>query len=346
VTSQPPETAHTSSSGTTAGTPSGEEKTAGQAIAPYRELAALVLLAVNAALLAFAVIGMFVVFTEDVSFSPRAGAQFDTYSGLVAIFFPLAAVLLATYLKPSLPRGKLITTAALTEYAVSIVFGVVSLFAGFTHLVGQSYTGAIVDAFLRLFSQMAWLVALGFAGFLVFRIFQHLYYVAQPRRPQAPAGYPHGYGQQGYPQGYPPPGQPGQPGQAGYPQPGQPGYPQYGGAYPAPPGYPQGYGQQGYAQGWPYQQGVPGYNYQQAYPIPGAPNPPTGSPAAPQFMAPPNVEPAPPSPSTPPTAGEAGSTGLIPPASAPWAPEPPAEPDRPRPPAGRGPGEEPTEPLN
>ncbi|QYN25504.1 hypothetical protein [Amycolatopsis sp. DSM 110486] len=94
---------------------------------------------------------------------------------------------------------------------------------------------------------------------------------------QQPQGYPQG--QQGYPAGYPAPGQPGfteqgqsQPGfpeagqaQQGFGQAGQPqpGYPQQ----QAQPGYPQPAGQPGYAQpqGQP---GQPGYPQQQGQPAP------------------------------------------------------------------------------
>jgi hypothetical protein len=349
VTTQPPDPAYSPSSGPAGPAPAGPERLAGPAIAPYRELGAFVLLGANAAVMAFAVISMFVVFLEDsrvTSFSSRADGEFSTFVGLVSIFFPLVAVLLATLIKPATPRGKMIVMVALVEYGVAAVFGLVCLFAGFIQTVGADYSGAIIDAFLTLLARLVSLVLLGFGAFLVMRIFQALYYVPKPK--PAPAGYP----------GYPQPGQPGygQPGQPGY---GQPGYPQgypapayqagYGpsGAYPTVPGYPQPQQQQGYPQpqpGYPQpayqqpqQQSFPpqGYQQQPGYPQAGYPAPaaPAGSPVATGSPGGAAVgEPVPPgSPATP---GEAARpaqdapTGVVagsyPPHGA--VPEPPAAP--------------------
>ncbi|HKS98772.1 MAG TPA: hypothetical protein VJT31_04505, partial [Rugosimonospora sp.] len=275
--------------------PADRDKPVGPVLAPYRELGALALLGVNGLLIAFAVLSLLLVFVEDTrvtSFSGRANGQFDTYVGLVSIFFPLAAVLLATALKPAVPRARIVATGALLEYAVSALFGLVSLFAAFIQTVGLDYTGSILDAFLTLLSRLVWLVLLGFAAFLVVRVYQTLYVVPKPKPVAVPPGYPPGY------PAY----------QAAYGQ---------SGAYPTVPGYPQGYPQQqGYPQGYPPQApGYPPQGYGQ-YPTVGYP-PEAGSPYPPAqtgWAAPPAATPT----SAPPAQAPAPA-----PAPAPTEAEPP-----------------------
>jgi hypothetical protein len=362
VTTQPPDPAPPS---LPAGSPPPAlDKDARPAIAPYRELAALALLGANAAFLAFAVISLFTVFVEDArvtSFSGRADGQFGTYVGLVSIFFPLAAVLIATLIRPAAPRGKMITMVALVEYGVSVVFGLVCLFAGFIQTVGADYSGAIIDAFLALLARLVWLILLGFGAFVVARVFQSLYFVPKPKPVPVPPGYPQGYNPayqaaygpsgaystvQGYPQGYAQPGYP----QQGYPQP-QPGYPQQG--YP-PGGYPQqGYPPAGYPSAGapppstPFTAGPPAPTGSPAEPAPGAgpqgadpttafaqtgwAPPATPAPPAPPVTSAPPATPAPPFPPAP-----VSGPGAVPPASSP----PPAPPGSPTAPSAGGPADE------
>ncbi len=346
-----------------AGTPA-QDRNVLAALSPYRETGALLLLAANAAFLALAVLSLFLVFAEDArvtSFSGRADGQFGTYVGVVSIFFPLGAVLLTTLIKPPTPRGKLIATGALVEYAVSAVFGLVCLFASFVQTVGADYSGSIIDAFLTLLARLVWLVLLACAAFLVMRAFQTLYYVPRPKPAPVPPGYPQGYPNPGY--------------QAAYGQ---------SGAYPTVPGYPQGYPpqQQGYPQGYPqqppqppYPQSYPQQPYQPGYPTqvvpprddsatsafgqtgwaaptpPGTPAPPagtdqvSGAPVSGTSVSggPVSAAPASGAPDAPATAAESERTQLIQPAQ-----QPPTEEHRDQPAAGRSPdeGEEPTQPWS
>ena len=197
---------------------------ASQLTKPLRELAAFVLLGANAVLL-FAGLIRLVTPTDYSTFGGRAGSAFFAFVGVEAVFLPLLAVLLATHVKPPVPKAKLITQAALGEYAVSALFG------GLTFLfwtVNRLADGEVLDAFLGLLSRVAWLALFAVAAYVVFKVWRTLYYVPKPK-PQ-----PGVYGQ-------PQPGWPQQ--QGGYPAPGQqvPGQP---GAWQAPGPYGAPYGQQ------------------------------------------------------------------------------------------------------
>jgi hypothetical protein len=298
------------------------EKDAVQFTAPYRELAALILVGAASVLLFLAFVDLFVQFSGWASeFGNRADRDFDGFVGLLTIVLPLGAVLLATHVKPVVKQAKLITLVALIDYGVAALFGIITLFASFIHGVqgqfGQS--GSFRDSFIVLLARLVMLGLLAFAAFLVWRVWQGVYAVPRP----APQSY--GYGQPGVygqPGGYGQPGvygQPGQPGQPGYGQPGQPGV--YG--QPGQPGYgaygQPGYGQPGYGQPAGYQPGYPG-----GYQAPG------GSPAAPGTPAAPASTPPATSPyqSYPPAgqygAGSPGSPAWTTPAGTPGPGEPPA----------------------
>ncbi|KAB1905840.1 hypothetical protein, partial [Micromonospora sp. AMSO31t] len=208
---------------------SGDTTQASQLTKPLRELAALVLLGANAVLLFVGLLRLLVPVDDYSTFSGRAGSTFFAFVGLESTVLPVLAVLLATHVRPVLPRAKLITQVALVEYAVAAVFGALTLLIW---LVGRLADGKVLDAFLGLLTRVAWLAVFAVAAFVVFKIWRTLYYVAKPK-PQ-PGVY--GQAQPGWPQqsgGYPAPGgYPGAPQQQGsYPQ--QPG--PYGPAQPAPP---------------------------------------------------------------------------------------------------------------
>lgn len=252
---------------------------------PLRDLAALVLVGANALLLFVGLIRLFVSFSRfGSSWTGRAGSEFFTFVGIEAIVLPLLAVLLATHVRPPLPRAKLITQIALGEYAFSALLGVVTFFVVTIGMLAEAEVG---DALLGVLARVAHLAMFAVAALVVFKIWRGLYYVPKPKpqpgvygQPQyGQPGYPQGYGQQpGYPAGFPQGGgypqaygQPTAYGQPGYGQRGeaQPGHPQYG-----QPGYPQ-YGQPGDAQpGYP-QYGQPAYEPQSAPPAP-ASAPPAG----------------------------------------------------------------------
>ncbi|WP_262286622.1 hypothetical protein [Micromonospora sp. MA102] len=210
---------------------SGDTTQASQLTKPLRELAALVLLGANAVLLFVGLLRLLVPVDDYSTFSGRAGSTFFAFIGLESTVLPLLAVLLATHVRPVLPKAKLITQVALVEYAVAAVFGALTLLIW---LVGRLADGEVLDAFLGLLTRLAWLAVFAIAAFVVFKIWRTLYYVPKPKpQPgvygQAQPGWPQ---QPGHPGGYPAPGgYPGGPQQAGgYPQPGP-----YGPAQPAPP---------------------------------------------------------------------------------------------------------------
>ncbi|MFI6328699.1 hypothetical protein ACIBBG_10450 [Micromonospora chersina] len=202
---------------------SGDTTQASQLTKPLRELAALVLLGANAVLLFVGLLRLLVPVDDYSTFSGRAGSTFFAFVGLESTVLPLLAVLLATHVRPVLPKAKLITQVALVEYAVSAVFGALTFLIW---MVGRLADGEVLDAFLGLLTRVAWLAVFAIAAFVVFKIWRTLYYVPKPK-PQ-PGVY--GQAQPGWPQ-QPGPGQPG-----GYPAPG--GYPQAG-APQQPGGYPQ-----------------------------------------------------------------------------------------------------------
>jgi hypothetical protein len=265
--------------GTAGGGGATGEKSASQFTLPLREIAALVLLGATALLLLVAVIEL--LFPGDLrgGFTDRAAASFDNFIGLDRIAFPLLAVLLATHIRPTVGRARLITLVALVEYAVAAFFGVIfGLLIGFANTAGDSAR----NAFEGLLVHVAYTGVLAIAGYAVYRVWQGMYHVPKPTNPPGTYGQPAGYGQQGgygttygqqagYGGGYGQPGQApyGQPGQYGQPAPGtygQPSAPPYGDQTQA---YPQGYGQPGYGQqeypsgygqqGYPPGYGQPGY---------------------------------------------------------------------------------------
>ncbi|MEU0156884.1 hypothetical protein [Micromonospora fulviviridis] len=204
---------------------SGDTTQASQLTKPLRELAALVLLGANAVLLFVGLLRLLVPVDDYSTFSGRAGSTFFAFVGLESAVLPVLAVLLATHVRPVLPKAKLITQVALVEYAVSAVFGALTFLIW---MVGRLADGEVLDAFLGLLTRVAWLAVFAIAAFVVFKIWRTLYYVPKPK-PQ-PGVY--GQAQPGWPQQPGPvPGQPG-----GYPAPG--GYPQAG-APQQPGGYPQ-----------------------------------------------------------------------------------------------------------
>ncbi|MEH0973904.1 hypothetical protein V6U77_22515 [Micromonospora sp. CPCC 205546] len=262
---------------------------ASQLTKPLRELAAFVLLGANAVFLFVGLIRLATP-TEYSTFGGRAGSAFFAFIGVEAVFLPLLAVLLATHVKPPVPKAKLITQVALGEYAVSALFG------GLTFLVwtvDRLAEGEILDAFLGLLSRVAWLALFAVAAYVVFKVWRTLYHVSKPKPQPGVYGQP----QPGWPQqqgGYPAPGQqvPGQqvPGQQ---VPGQ-------GGWQAPGPYGAPYGQQsapfagGPPPGAPFSaapQSAPPFGQPQSAP-PAAPAPQFGQPqSAPPFGPPPSADP-------------------------------------------------------
>ncbi|GIF53021.1 hypothetical protein DFJ67_1041 [Asanoa ferruginea] len=272
-----------------------EQTSANQITKPWRELIALVLVGANAVLLFVGLIDLLVPYSANVGFSSRAGGSFFDFVGIEAIVLPLLAVLLATHLKPAVPRAKLVTQVALAEYAVSAVFGVIALLAW---LFGSLVDGEVRAAFTGLLVRIAYAGIFAAASFLIYKIWRTLYYVPRPK------AQPGMYGTPGAPGGYPPAG-PGPMGQ-GQQGPGQPGY-----------GAPTAYGQPGYPPPPAYpgstQSAPPTFGGPASQTSPGA----TGAPGQPGAYPPPGG-------STPTASGPAASTPPAPTASTPPAPAAPA----------------------
>ncbi|MGK5675826.1 hypothetical protein ACSNOB_23640 [Micromonospora sp. URMC 106] len=249
---------------------------ASQLTKPLRELAAFVLLGANAV---FLFVGLIRLLTpaQYTTFAGRAGSAFFAFVGLEAVVLPVLAVLLATHVRPPAAKAKLITQVALAEYALSALFGVLTLLIW---TVDRLAEGEILDSFLGLLTRAAWLALLALAAFVVFKIWRTLYHVPKPKPQPGVYGQP----QPGWPQqqgGYPAPGQPGQP------VPGQPG------AWPASGPYGAPYGQQPAPFGGPQQ--TPPFNPAppSGPPANAAPQsaPPFGSPSAAPFGPPPSADP-------------------------------------------------------
>ncbi|RAO35563.1 ATP-dependent zinc metalloprotease FtsH [Micromonospora noduli] len=273
---------------------SADATQARQLTKPLRELAALALLGANAVFLFVGLLRL-IAPNDYSSFTDRAGSAFYAFVGVEAVGLPLLAVLLATHISPVLAKAKLITQAAVIEYAVSALFGTLTMLIW---TVGRLAEAEVLDALLGVLTRFAWMVIFAIAAWVVYTIWRAHYYVPRPKPQPGVYGQP----QPGWPQqqgGWPAPGQPGGQPQGGWPAPGQPGggYPQAG----QPGGYPQA-GQYG-------QQSPPFQAPQSAPPFPqSAPPHPQSAPPfqAPQSAPPANPAPqsAPPSPAAPPPFGQ------------------------------------------
>ncbi|MGY0007743.1 hypothetical protein [Micromonospora sp. I033] len=265
---------------------SGDTTQASQLTKPLRELAALVLLGANAVLLFVALLRLLVPTNNYSTFTGRAGSAFFGFVGFESAPLPLLAVLLATHVRPVLPKAKLITQAALGEYAFAAALAALTFLIS---LVGRLVDGDVLVAFLDLLTQAAVLAVFGIAAFVVFKIWRTLYYVPKPK-PQ-PGVY--GQAQPGWPQ-QPGPGQPG-----GYPAPGgypQAGMPQQPGGYPQPGPYGPAQSAQPFNTAPPHApQSSPPFGAPQSGPPYGAPHsaPPYGGAPhpAPPFGQPPSADP-------------------------------------------------------
>jgi hypothetical protein len=301
---------------------STEQTSANQITKPWRELIALVLVGANAVLLFVGLIDLLVPYSANVGFSSRAGGSFFDFAGIEAIVLPLLAVLLATHLKPAVPRAKLVTQVALAEYAVSAVFGVIALLAW---LFGSLVDGEVRAAFTGLLVRIAYAGIFAAAAFLIFKVWRTLYYVPRPK-PQpgmygAPAGGPGGYppagpGPMDHGQGHP--GQPGYGAPAAYGQPGYPPPPAYPGGAPGLGGPAAPGGQPSAAPGAPGQQpgafppGGPTASASSAEPATWPPVPGAGSPQATQTITAPPVSAPPAAPAPAPAVQPEPPTAAIP----------------------------------
>jgi hypothetical protein len=249
-------------------------------------------------------------------FLTRVQNSFYSFVNIEMLLLPLAAVLLATVVQPMHKHAKLITIAALIEYAVAGFFAVLFGFLiGLVKIAGWSIRVAFEEFLVRA----AWLAVFAAAAYAVFLIWRAFFYTPKPK-PQ-----PGMYGQPQWQQQYGQPGYP-QPGQPGFPPPGQPGHPQATQPVQTQP-QPGQWGQPPAGQGW----GAPTAGHQTV-------TPPASAPPV----------------SAQPASGAAGGTppGPFAPApghphgSGPYAPQsyPPPAYGQPQPPAG-SPGGSPADPT-
>ncbi|MEW1587074.1 hypothetical protein AB0283_16740 [Micromonospora vinacea] len=274
---------------------SADASQARQLTKPLRELAALALLGANAVFLFVGLLRL-IAPNDYSSFTDRAGSAFYAFIGVEAVGLPLLAVLLATHVSPVLAKAKLITQAAVVEYAVSALFGTLTMLIW---TVGRLAEAEVLDALLGVLTRFAWMVIFAVAAWVVYTIWRAHYYVPRPKPQPGVYGQP----QPGWPQqqgGWPAPGQPGSQPQGGWPAPGHPG------GHPQAGGYPQAgqYGQ---------------------------PSPPFQAPqSAPPFpqSAPPHPQSAPPfqAPQSAPPANPAPQSAQPPPAAPPFGQPPSADP--------------------
>lgn len=257
------------------------EKNIGQYLRPLRDLAVYALIGAPAVFLFVALLSLL---GDDFSLSARY--SFGSFVNVATVFFPLAAVLLSLGVKPVHPKARLITMAALGEYAVASFFGVV-----FGLLFGVSGIAAddALAAFSALLERVAWLGVLGLAGYAVLQIWLGYY----PRVKPQPGVYgqpyqygpPPGYGQQQYGAPQPPVSFPG------------PGAPQPPASFPGP--VPPGAPVQPPVATQPFNAGAAPYGQYPSVPQPQpgwAPPPPPPPYAEPTQPVPPRVPPVPSAP--------------------------------------------------
>ncbi|MET8356469.1 hypothetical protein [Micromonospora sp. NPDC005171] len=249
---------------------SADATQARQLTKPLRELAALALLGANAVFLFVGLLRL-IAPNDYSSFTDRAGSAFYAFIGVEAVGLPLLAVLLATHISPVLAKAKLITQAAVVEYAVSALFGTLTMLIW---TVGRLAEAEVLDALLGVLTRFAWMVIFAIAAWVVYTIWRAHYYVPRPKPQPGVYGQP----QPGWPQpqgGWPAPGQSG-----GYPQAGQYGQPSP--PFQAPqssPPFPQ--------SAPPFQAAPPANPAPQSAPS----SPATPPPAAPPFGQPPSADP-------------------------------------------------------
>ncbi|MFC7544791.1 hypothetical protein [Plantactinospora sp. GCM10030261] len=295
---------------------------AGQIIAPLRELAAVVLVGANALLLFVALIDLLIPVSGGPVFSSRVGGAFFDFVGLTAIVLPLVAVLLATIPQPPVGRAKLITQAAAVEYAVSAVFAVISFLVWMVNSLADLAFRAL---FTGVLVRTAFLTVFGIAAFAVYRVWRTLYYAPRPKREPGVYGRPQPNPYGGLPP-TPPWEQPSQPPRPPWEQPGpaepyaspsdpyaQVSQPNPYGRPPSPYGHD--FGGTGYGQP-PSPQFGGNVEATQVVPAPG-PSTPPGPPTPPTVVAPPPPPPMPPLP--PPGEATPGSAESAAPSSAPPA---------------------------
>jgi hypothetical protein len=181
---------------------------------PLRELSVFALLAGNAVFLLIGVTRLFIVIDGWASrFGQRCDEVFPTFVGAFAVGVPIVAVLLATHVEPIVPRTRLVLVTALSEYAASGFFGVLTFLGAFAYDLRSPRE--VIEGVL---TRGVWLAFLVLGGLVLYRIWRGLFPPPPPRRPvyggYAPTTYGKPYpGQPMYPQPVTPPAGPSPTGQ-------------------------------------------------------------------------------------------------------------------------------------
>ena len=183
--------------GAAPGAPDGTAAAARRVTAGMRELVATALLAGNAVFLFLGISDLLFVVSGWVGgFGARSQASFGIFVGPAAILLPLGAMLLATHLSPRLPHTRALLLAALAEYAVSAVFGLITYLGSFAYGLF-----AVRETFDGLLRRAVWLAFLTIAAAALWRVFRALYPPApRPTYAYGPTMYGRPYpGQPSYP---------------------------------------------------------------------------------------------------------------------------------------------------
>src|SRR3954454_20009438 len=157
-----------------------------QVIRPLRDLTAYALVAAPALWLFVAVIRL-IPSGVGQDFLTRVQNSFYSFVNIEMLVLPLAAVLLATMVQPAHKHAKLITVAALVEYAVAAFFAVVF---GFLIALVKIAGWSIRVAFEEFLVRVAWLAVFALAAYAVFLIWRTLYYTARPKPQPGMYGQP------------------------------------------------------------------------------------------------------------------------------------------------------------
>lgn len=107
------------------------------------------------------------------SFGARARSA--DFVSIYTIALPLLAVLIAIHVYPILPASKFIAGIALIEYAVALLFGVITFLIGLGYAFSSADTaGGVLGAFRYMVMGAFGLAFLALAGYAVLRAFQSL----------------------------------------------------------------------------------------------------------------------------------------------------------------------------
>lgn len=126
-------------------------------------------------LVGYAALFLFFAFIEwiaaDLTFTARSDLASGLFLNLVTMAMPIVAVLLAVKVTPALPIARTIVLAALIEYGVSVVLGLITFLIAIGHLFDVN-TG--LEGTRALIIGLAQIVLIAIGGFITYRIFTEM----------------------------------------------------------------------------------------------------------------------------------------------------------------------------